>query len=402
MKYRPNDRLPVWPSWHLFAASGFMDVTQTAFGTWNGGKFMHFGEALDDTRWIDATQLAFTKGIRTFITADVYGNGNADELLGKALSGIPRESYCLVGAVGHDFYSGKRDGSKGFPRFTNTELRGSIDYASYLRMATEKSLARCGADKFDLLLLHNPDSTGYSSDRVWTALQKLVEAGLTDRLGVAPGPANGFTLDLIQCFERFDALIDWAMIILNPLEPWPGSLVLPAAVKHEIRLLTRVVDYGGLFHDDVKPGHQFGYGDHRTFRAGNWVEAGVAKLDRLRVIAEKYHISMLQFACIWNLNQKAVECVTPTLIQELGASSKPIERKVEELASLPEIRLTAEELAFITLVGDNAGCMHLKGASRAHNAPPVADQWGLTPELEAVGQRWGINPDRDLVFNHVA
>ena len=60
------------------------------------------------------------------------------------------------------------------------------------------------------------------------------DAGLTRLLGVAPGPANGFTLDLIDCLERFGALIDWAMIILDPLEPWPGELVLPAAEAHGV------------------------------------------------------------------------------------------------------------------------------------------------------------------------
>ena len=48
-------------------------------------------------------------------------------------------------------------------------------------------------------------------------MAKLKDAGLTTQLGVAPGPANGFTLDLILCLERFKGLIDWAMIILNPL-----------------------------------------------------------------------------------------------------------------------------------------------------------------------------------------
>jgi aryl-alcohol dehydrogenase-like predicted oxidoreductase len=379
-----------------------MDVTRTAFGTWNGGRFMHFGESLDDVRWISLAQLAFSKGIRTFVTADVYGNGQADELLGRALSGIARDSYCIVGAVGHDFYTGKRDGSKGFPRFTNAGLRSPGDYANYLRMATEKSLARCGVSKFDLLLLHNPDSIGYSSDHVWNALQKLVDAGLTDRLGIAPGPANGFTLDIIQCFERFHELIDWAMIILNPLEPWPGSLALPAAVQYDIQLLTRVVDYGGLFHDDVKPGHQFGYGDHRTFRPGNWVEAGMSKLDQVRAIAERHQLTLLQLACLWNLSQPAVRSVIPTLIQEIGEASKPIARKVEELATLPNVNLSADEIDFIARVGDNKGCMHLKGASRAHTQAAVADQWGLTPDLEAVGRRWNINPDADLVCTHGA
>src|ERR1041385_1174770 len=127
-----------------------MDITRTAYGTWNGGRFMNYGEPLPDERWISVVQHAYRQGIRTFMTADVYGNGAADELLGRALAGLPRDSYCLVGAVGHDFYTGKRDGSQGFPRFTNSQLRPPHQYADYLRMATEKSLARCQADKFDL------------------------------------------------------------------------------------------------------------------------------------------------------------------------------------------------------------------------------------------------------------
>ncbi|MEO7300823.1 MAG: aldo/keto reductase, partial [Verrucomicrobiota bacterium] len=127
-----------------------MDLTRTAYGAWNGGRFMNYGEALSDERWIEVVQHAYRRGIRTFMTADVYGSGGADELIGRALKGLPRDSYCLVGAIGHDFYLGKREGSKGFPRFTNPQLRPPNQFAEYLRMATEKSLARCGVDKFDL------------------------------------------------------------------------------------------------------------------------------------------------------------------------------------------------------------------------------------------------------------
>ena len=133
-----------------------------------------------------------------------------------------RDRYSLVGAVGHDFYEGERQGPRGFPRFTDPELRGPDDYAAYLRMAAERSLERLGQDRFDLLLLHNPDRTGYESEAVWDGMAALRDAGLADAIGVAPGPANGFTLDLVRCFERFGDRIDWAMVILNPLEPWPG------------------------------------------------------------------------------------------------------------------------------------------------------------------------------------
>src|ERR671933_2084254 len=206
---------------------------------------MHCGEPLDDERL--AALLRPGDGMGTVITADAYGAGEADALLGRALAGVPRGDYRLVGAIGHDFYTGEREGAKGFPRFTDPRLRGPEGYAAYVRMATERSLERCGADSFDLLLLHNPDRTGYTSEAVWDALEAVRAERLTRLLGVAPGPANGFTLDVIDCFERFGDRIDWAMIILNPLEPWPGELCLGAARAAGVRTICRVVDYGGLF-----------------------------------------------------------------------------------------------------------------------------------------------------------
>jgi aryl-alcohol dehydrogenase-like predicted oxidoreductase len=229
-------------------------------------------------------------------------------------------------------------------------------------------------------------------------MDRLREAGLTELLGVAPGPANGFTLDLILCFERFGPLIDWAMIILNPLEPWPGSLCLPAAAKHDVQVLTRVVDYGGLFHDDVKPGHKFGYGDHRTFRPAGWIEAGNAKMERMRDVARKHGLTMLQLACLWNLAHGPVRSVLPTLIQE--EEGKSIESKIDELARLPDLKLTEEERACLAEIGNNKGCMDLKGANRAHTGNPEADRWSLNPDLEAVARRWGIDPDRGLACTH--
>jgi aryl-alcohol dehydrogenase-like predicted oxidoreductase len=376
-----------------------MDLTRTAFGMWSGGRFMHFGEPLSDDRFLALIDLAYEKGVRTFVTADVYGAGEADSLLARALVGKPRQSYSLVGAVGHDFYEGQRAGAKGFPRFTDSSLRKPREYASYLRSATEKSLARCHSDRFDLLLLHNPDETGYTSDEVWKGMEKLKDAGLTNQLGIAPGPANGFTLDLILSLERFQGLIDWAMIILNPLEPWPGHLVLPAAEKTGAKVLTRVVDYGGLFHDDIRQGHEFTARDHRTFRPAGWVERGVEKLEEMRTIAQRHGITMLQLACLWNLQHRPVATVVPTLIQEAGKDAKSIEAKVDDLASLPDISLTREETEEIARMGDNRNCMSLKGGSAEHSGDVMPDRWALNPELEAVAARWQIDPWRDLSYN---
>jgi aryl-alcohol dehydrogenase-like predicted oxidoreductase len=360
---------------------------------------MHFGEQIDDERLLALYRP--DERIRTVLTADVYGQGEADTLLGRALDGLARDSYCLVGAVGHDFYEGERQGAKGFPRFTDPSLRGPDEYASYLQRAAERSLQRIGVDSFDLLLLHNPDRTGYSSEAVWDGMAALRDQGLTELIGVAPGPANGFTLDLIDCFERFGELIDWAMVILNPLEPWPGELVLPAAERHDVRLITRVVDYGGLFHDDVLPGHEFPRFDHRSFRPDGWVDAGREKLDRLRPIAERRGLTMLQLACEWNLAHAPVECVVPTLIQEAGPDAKAVEAKREELASLPDPNpLSDEEVAEIRAIGDNANCMALKGASPEFEGDALPDRWALDDHLVEVAARWDIHPGEQLVQTH--
>jgi aryl-alcohol dehydrogenase-like predicted oxidoreductase len=364
-----------------------------AVGAWSGGRYLRFGETLEEDRL--AALLRPGDGIDTVLTADAYGAGEADRVVGRAVRGVDRDAFCLVGAIGHDVYEGERDGPRGFPRFTDSRLRGPERFGEYIRRATERSLERIGVDAFDVLLLHNPDRTGYTSEAVWAGMAAVRDAGLTGALGVAPGPANGFTLDVIDLFERFGDVVDWAMVILNPFEPWPGELLLPAAREHGVRVITRVVDYGGLFWDDVLPGHAFARGDHRAFRPDGWVQAGRAKLDRLRPLAARHDLTPMGLAGQWNLAHEPVRCVVPTLIQEPGG--RPVEAKRAELAAVPrDLVLTEGEVAEIRAVGDNTGSMALKGAAPGFAGEPGPDRWPLTGELEALAARWSIDPRRDL------
>jgi aryl-alcohol dehydrogenase-like predicted oxidoreductase len=172
--------------------------------------------------------------------------------------------------------------------------------------------------------------------------------------------------------------------------------VLGAATAHEVKLITRVVDYGGIFHDDVLAGHAFAEYDHRKFRPEGWVREGREKLELMRPYAERHGLTTLQLACAWNLAQPAVSCVAPTLIQESGAGARPIEEKRAELAAVHGSFLTVEELRALRAIGDNTGCMRLKGASLEHEGPPRADRWPLDGELESLARRWGIDPRGDL------
>src|SRR3954462_10507919 len=109
---------------------------RSAIGTWSGGRFLPSGEPLPDER-LEAL-LRPDDGIATVMTADAYGAGEADTLLGRTLARLPRDDYVLVGAIGHDFYEGERRGPAGYPRFTDPSLRGPDGYAEYVRMAVER------------------------------------------------------------------------------------------------------------------------------------------------------------------------------------------------------------------------------------------------------------------------
>ncbi|MET0750419.1 MAG: aldo/keto reductase, partial [Solirubrobacterales bacterium] len=197
-------------------------------------------------------------------------------------------------------------------------------------------------------------------------------------------------------FERFGDRIDWAMVILNPLEPWPGELCLGAAAASGVRVITRVVDYGGLFWGDVRPGHEFAERDHRRFRPDGWVEAGNERLERMLPLAEEAGLTPIGLACQWNLAHDPVACVAPTLIQEAGPDARSIEDKRAELAALPPQRLSPEAAGEIRGIGDNTGSMTLKGASPEHEGDERPDRWNLSPELVEVGSRWDVDAERDL------
>jgi aryl-alcohol dehydrogenase-like predicted oxidoreductase len=185
------------------------------------------------------------------------------------------------------------------------------------------------------------------------------------------------------------------MVILNPLEPWPGELCLAAAARHDVQVITRVVDYGGMFWDDVRPGHEFAARDHRLYRPKGWVEAGIQRLDRLRPVAERHGLTPIQLAAQWCLAHEPVACVVPTLIQEPGGRSIA-DKRAELLATPAAVALDDAEVAEIRAIGDNAGSMALKGAGPDHEGAARPDRWSMSPHLDEVARRWGIDPERDL------
>ena len=238
-----------------------------------------------------------------------------------------------------------------------------------------------------------PDEIGYTSPVVWDGMDKLRQEGLTKEIGIAPGPANGFVPDLVQTFENFGHLIDWAMVILNPLEPWPASHSLDAADRFDVKVITRVLDYGGIFYDELKPDHEFKPGDHRAYRPDGWVKRGYDFIERIRPMAEAHNLTPLQYAANWNLSHSAVKAVIPTFVQEPGDNARSIESKIEEMATLPIFDLDPREIETVRELGDNTGCMLLKGASSRHSVSERCDEWPMRPDLMEICKAYDLGTD---------
>ena len=223
------------------------------------------------------------------------------------------------------------------------------------------------------------------------------DEGMADGIGVAPGPANGFTLDLIRCLERFGDLLDWAMIIPNPFEPWPGPLVLPALARHNVRPSHGSWTTVGSFTATCSPGAPSRAHDHRTFRPAGWVGHGRERLDRLRPIAERHGLSSCSPAALDPLARRRWRASCRR------SSRNPATRRGPSRTSSPtsppspaEPVLTPDELAELEAIGDNTGCMTLKGAAPDFEGDPLPDRWPLSADLAALAGRWGIDPARDL------
>ena len=211
------------------SSNGGVAPGRTGVGTWSGGRFMNFGEKVDEDR-LAAAAPPRRRDLDRDHRRHLRRRARPTALLGQAIAGVDRDAYSLVGAVGHDFYEGERVGPEGLPalhrpapararRLRRLPADGDRVRPRAARRRTASTCSCCTT----------PTAPATRREIVWDGMAALREAGLASAIGVAPGPANGFTLDMLDCFERFGDRIDWAMIILNPLEPWPGELVLDAA-----------------------------------------------------------------------------------------------------------------------------------------------------------------------------
>jgi aryl-alcohol dehydrogenase-like predicted oxidoreductase len=159
MKYRP------------FGRTG-LQVSEIGFGAWaiGGNAYGNSYGTTDDAESLAALNRAYDLGCTFYDTADVYGYGHSETLIGKALRGWNREDVILATKVGGDFYHG----------VTRMNFR-----AEYVRFALEQSLRRLKTDYIDVYQLHNPPIEMIRDGSLYTVLQDLQRSGKIRFYGVS-------------------------------------------------------------------------------------------------------------------------------------------------------------------------------------------------------------------------
>lgn len=304
-----------------------MNPTRVAYGLWNGADVEVIRQAMDS-------------GVRTFITSAAQGKGDADRALGEALQGRDRSEFCIIGGV------------------------ESTDVVS-------ESLERIGIEKFDVLMLSNPNRDGFRDAALWEALAGLKAAGQTDSLGIAPGPTNGYLLDLLYAFDHFGEHIDWAMVVLGALEAWPNEMCLDAAKAANVGIIAR--------ESTIPPGPA----------APRMKGQRQAKVDKLAEIAESHSVSVEVLMSAWTLSL-GVNSAAPLIATD----------RVAELGAVNDFQTSGPlsgEFAKVREIGDNRGKTQLKGGTQQFQGRIQPAQWPLDEELAATAEKHGIILDRDYL-----
>src|SRR4051794_1712535 len=236
-----------------------LSCSEIGFGTW----------ALGSTWWGEITRgegvnliaRAIDLGITFFDTGDVYGSGANEEIVGKALAGVPRESVQLSTKFGYAIEGGRQEHSQG--------ERPQDWSPAHARAALEASLSRLGTDYVDLYQLHNPRMDAVEADDLFDELGRLRAEGKLRYYGVALGPAIGWRDEGLRAIETRG--ISAVQTVYNVLEQDPGRDFLEAAEERGIGVLARVPTSSGLLEDKYTLETTFPPHDHRSHRPREWL-----------------------------------------------------------------------------------------------------------------------------------
>jgi aryl-alcohol dehydrogenase-like predicted oxidoreductase len=279
--------------------SSGVEVSEVGFGAWVVGTDW-WGDRTE-AQAVEMVQHALDRGVTYIDTGDVYGHGDSEELIGRAIADR-REEVTLATKIGYDFYNNPQAGHGELPKRVDPE---------WIDTAVERSLDRLDTDHVEFLQLHNANVDEVTPDVV-EKLEELREAGTVEAVGWALGPSIGWLAEGDRAVEldAFDAV----QTVFNVFEQTPGRHFLETIEQtgSDTSVIARVPHSSGLLNEQVTPDTELGKGDHRAHRPTEWYEAGWEKLEALRFLERDGERTMGQASIQWLLSHDAVASVTPT------------------------------------------------------------------------------------------
>jgi aryl-alcohol dehydrogenase-like predicted oxidoreductase len=258
-----------------------MRVSEISLGTWAFGS--EWGDVNDNESYATLNR-AIDLGVNFLDTADVYGDGRSEKLIGRLLRERPDDEIFVATKAG---------------RRLDPHTAEGYDY-EHLSAFVERSLDNLGVEALDLLQLHCPPTGVYRRDKTFEALEKVEEA----RMALSyPG-------------------VKTVQVIFNIFRQKPAEEFFPLAEERNIGVLARVPLASGLLSGKMSADRIFSEDDHRNFNREGQVfdrgetfsgvnfETGLRAAEELKsLVPEGY--TLAQLALRWILMHQAVTCAIP-------------------------------------------------------------------------------------------
>lgn len=293
-------------------------ISPILMGTWQAGKAMWTG--IDDTETQKAIRAAYDAGINAFDTAEVYGNGHSERILGKALSGV-RDKVVITTKV-----------------FSN-----HLKYNQVIK-ACERSLKNLQTDYIDLYQVHwPPGSFGHVAvpmQETMKAFADLMKQGKIRAIGV-----SNFNRQQLEAAVQFAPIVS----LQSPYSLFWRHVEKDAAGfcrENGLSLLAYSPLAQGLLTGRFGPNHRFEKGDHRSSNRlfhSPLSQHVQAALERLKPIAAAKGISLGQLALAWVISQPntcAIAGARNPQQSKLNAAAAHIQLSPEELQALDQISVS--------------------------------------------------------------
>ncbi len=293
-----------------------IQITPIIMGTWQAGKRMWVG--IEDAETVKAMRAAFEAGITTFDTAEDYGEGHSEQIIGQALSDVRSQ---VVYA------------SKVAPNHLKPNL---------VIEACDRSLKNLNTDYIDLYQIHWPAGS-WNSELVpiaetMDALNKLKEQGKIRAIGVSN--FSRAQIEEAAQYGRIDSLQPPYSLFWR----WVEKHIMSYCVDNHISIIAYSPLAQGILTGKFGPEHKFEEGDHRDknklFIKENYARVQTA-LNQLRPIADRHQTSLGNLALAWLISQPQTNAIVGARDGEQAA----------ENAKAAEVKLSEEELKEIDAIG---------------------------------------------------